>query len=117
MDSRIVEIPARARPVDGFPADFGERRAGREPLDQVGIGDVGSSERDQVRKPLCNRRADSPRRFRNERDLSSSFFMVPILPGCSMIACHKVPIQSLSLFASITTTSRSLVPSATTAIP
>src|ERR1700719_3817095 len=34
-----------------------------------------------------------------------------------VIACHKVPIQSLSLFASITTTSRSLVPSATAAIP
>ena len=117
MDSRIVEIAAWSRPVDGFPADFGERRAGREPLGQVGIGDGGSSERDQVRKALCNRRADSPRRFRNERDLSSSFFMVTILPGCSRIACHKVPIQSLSLFASITTTSRSLVPSATAAIP
>jgi len=37
--------------------------------------------------------------------------------GCSMIACHKVPIQCLSLFASITTTSGSLVPSATAAIP
>src|ERR1700719_3564748 len=34
-----------------------------------------------------------------------------------VIACHKVPIQSLSLFVSITTTSRSLVPSATAAIP
>src|SRR5258705_1543741 len=34
-----------------------------------------------------------------------------------VIACHKVPIQSLSLFASITTTSRSLAPSATAAIP
>src|ERR1700675_3422002 len=34
-----------------------------------------------------------------------------------VIACHKVPIQSLSLFASITTTSRSLVPSATAPIP
>jgi hypothetical protein len=43
MDSRIVEIAAWSRPVDGFPADFGERRAGREPLDQVEIGDVGSS--------------------------------------------------------------------------
>src|SRR6266852_1294543 len=43
MDSRIVEIAAWSRPVHGFPADFGERRAGREPLDQVGIGDVGSS--------------------------------------------------------------------------
>ncbi len=117
MDSRIDEIAAWSRPVDGFPADLGRGRAGREPLGQVGIGDGGSSERDQVRKALCNRRADSPRRFRNERDLSSSFFMVPILPGCSMIACHKVPIQSLSLFASITTTSRSLVPSATAAMP
>jgi len=29
----------------------------------------------------------------------SSFFIVPILPGCSMISCLKVPIQSLSLFA------------------
>jgi len=95
MDSRIVVIAAWSRPVDGFPADFGERRAGREPLDQVGIGDVGSSS------------ATSP----------SSFFTVPILPGCSMTACHKVPIQSLSLFASITTTSGSLVPSATAAIP
>jgi len=36
MDSRIVVIAAWSRPVDGFPADFGERRAGREPLDQVG---------------------------------------------------------------------------------
>src|SRR5258708_4304642 len=34
-----------------------------------------------------------------------------------VIACHKVPIQSLSLFASITTTSRSLAPSAPAAIP
>jgi len=95
MDSRIVVIAAWSRPVDGFPADFGERRAGREPLDQVGIGDVGSS----------------------SATFPSSFFTVPILPGCSMTACHKVPIQSLSLFASITTTSGSLVPSATAAIP
>ena len=95
MDSRIVEIAAWSRPVDGFPIDFGERRAGREPLDQVGIGDVGSS----------------------SATFPSSFFTVPILPGCSMTACHKVPIQSLSLFASITTTSGSLVPSATAAIP
>ena len=95
MDSRIVEIAAWSRPVDSFPADFGERRAGREPLDQVGIGDVGSS----------------------SATFPSSFFMVPILPGCSMTACHKVPIQFLSLFASITTTSGSLVPSATAAIP
>jgi len=95
MDSRIVEIAAWSRPVDGFPADFGERRAGREPLDQVGIGDVGSS----------------------SETFPSSFFMVPIFPSCSMIACHRIPIQSLSLFASITTTSRSLVPSATAAIP
>ena len=43
MDSRIDEIAAWSRPVDGFPSDFGERRVGREPLDQVGIGDVGSS--------------------------------------------------------------------------
>jgi hypothetical protein len=77
------------------------------------FGDVGSSERDQVRKPLCNRRADSVM----NATFPLSFFMVPILPGCSMIACHKVPIQSLSLFVSITTTSRSLVPSATAAIP
>ena len=34
-----------------------------------------------------------------------------------VIACHKVPIQALSLFVSITTTSRSLVPSATVAMP
>ena len=95
MDSRIVEIAVWSRPVDGFPADFCERRAGRELLDQVGIGDVKSS------------RATFP----------SSFFMVPNLPGCSMIACHKVPIQALSLFVSITTTSRSLVPSATAAMP
>ena len=59
MDSRIVEIAAWSRPVDGFPADFGERRAGREPLDQVEIGDVGSS----------------------SATLPSSFFMVPLLPG------------------------------------
>ena len=95
MDGRIVEIAAWSRPVDGFPADFGERSAGREPLDEVGIGDVGSS----------------------SATFPSSFFMVPILPVCSMIACHKVPIQSLSLFASITTTSRSFVPCATAAIP
>ena len=95
MESRIAEIAAWPRPVDGFPADLGKQRAGREPLDQVGIGDVGSS----------------------SATFPSSFFMVPILPGCSMIACHKVPIQSLSLFASITTTSRSLVPSATAAMP
>jgi hypothetical protein len=43
--------------------------------------------------------------------------MVPILSGCSMIACHKVPIQSLSLFVSITTTCWSLAPSATAAAP
>src|SRR6202158_2441896 len=34
-----------------------------------------------------------------------------------VIACYKPPIQSLSLFPSITPTSRSLVPSATAAIP
>src|SRR5258705_13437512 len=101
-DSRIVGIAGWSRPVDGLPADFVKRSAGREPLDQVGIGDVGSSEGDEVRNRLCDRRADSPRRSRTERDLSSSLFMVPILPGCPMIACHKVPIQSLSLFASIT---------------
>ena len=44
------------------------RQAERRSRDQVGIGDVGSSR--QVRKPLCDRRADSPRRSRNERDLS-----------------------------------------------
>src|SRR5260370_15156742 len=97
MDSRIVEIAAWSRPVDGFPADFGERRAGREPLDQVGIGDVGSSSANLSLKLLHSE--------------------VPIFPGCSMIACHRIPIQSLSLFASITTTSRSLLPSATAALP
>src|ERR1700676_1628167 len=51
-DSRIVGIAAWSRRVDGFPVDFGKRSAGREPLDEVGIGDVGSSERDQVREPL-----------------------------------------------------------------
>jgi hypothetical protein len=66
----MVGIAAWSGPVDCFPADFGKRSAGREPLDQVGIGDVGSSERDQVRKRLCDRRADSPRRSGNERDLS-----------------------------------------------
>ena len=96
MDSRIVVIAAWSRPGRRFPtADFGERRAGREPLDQVGIGDVRSS----------------------SATFPSGFFMVPILPCCSMTACHKVPIQFLSLFASITTTSGSLVPSATAAIP
>ena len=95
MDNRLVVIAAWSRPIDGFPACFGERRAGCEPLDQVGIGDVGSP----------------------SATFPSSLFMVPILPRCSMIACHKVPIQSLSLFASITTTSGSLVPSATAAIP
>ena len=44
-DSRIVGIAAWSRPVDGFPVDFGKRSAGREPLDHVGIGDVGASER------------------------------------------------------------------------
>src|SRR6266851_9633741 len=116
-DSRIVGIAAWSRPVDGFPADFGKRSAGREPLDQVGIGDVGSSERDEVRKRVCGA-APIPRDAPVPSATSpSSLYMVPILPGCSMIACHKVPIQSLSLFASITTTSRSLVPSATAAIP
>jgi len=52
MDSRIVEIAAWPRPVDGFPSDVGERRAGREPLDQVGIGDVGFVERDLSLKLL-----------------------------------------------------------------
>src|SRR5258707_198946 len=33
--------------------------------------------------------------------------MVPILPGCSMIACHKVPIQPLNFLVSIATTARS----------
>src|SRR6266852_3711371 len=51
-DSRIVGIAAWSRRVDGCPVDFGKRSAGREPLNQVGIGDVGASERDQVRKPL-----------------------------------------------------------------
>src|SRR5579864_2173028 len=97
MDSPIVEIGAWSRLVDGFPAYFGERRAGREPLDQ------GRDWRCRV----------------VERDLSLKLLHseVPILPGCSMTACHKVPIQFLSLFASITTTSGSLVPSATAAIP
>ena len=45
-DSRIIGIAAWSRRVDGFPVDFGKRSAGREPLNQVGIGDVGSSERD-----------------------------------------------------------------------
>src|SRR6266851_1102193 len=102
-DSRIVGIAAWSRPVDGFPADFGKRSAGREPLDQVGIGDVGSSERDEVRNRLCDRRADSPRRSRTERDLSLELVHGAnpswLLDDC----CHKVPIQSLSLFASITT--------------
>src|SRR5712692_8176099 len=105
MDSRIVEIAAWSRPVDGFPADFGKRSAGRELLDQVGIGDVGSSERDEVSNRLCDRRAASPRRSRTERDLSLKLVHGADPPGCSMIVCHKVPIQSLSLFASITTTS------------
>src|ERR1700688_292583 len=97
MDSRILEIAAWSRPVDGFRADFGERRAGREALDQ------GRDWRCRV----------------VERDLSLKLLHseVPIFPGCSMIACHKVPIQCVSLFASITTTSRSLVPSATAAMP
>jgi hypothetical protein len=93
MGSRIVVIAAWSRPIDGFPSDFGKRRAGREPLNQ--IGDVGFV----------------------ERTFPSSFLIMPILPGCLMTACHKVPIQFLSLFASITTTSGSLVPSATAAIP
>jgi hypothetical protein len=99
--------------VDGFPADLGKQRAGREPLDQVGIGNVGSSERDQVRKPLCDRRADSV----TSVTFPSSFFMVAILTGRPMIACHKVLIQSLSLFTSITTKSGSLAACATAAIP
>src|SRR5260370_7478082 len=80
MDSRIVEIAAWSRPVDGFPADFGKRSAGREMLDQVGIGDVGSSERDEVRNRLCDRRADSPRRSRPERDLSLKLVHAPDPP-------------------------------------
>src|ERR1700681_2078868 len=51
-DGRIVGIAAWSRRVDGFPVDFGKRSAGRKPLDQVGIGDVGSSDRDKARKPL-----------------------------------------------------------------
>src|SRR5438445_2453637 len=117
MDGRIDEIAAWSRPVDGFPADLGRGRAGREPLGQVGIGDVGrpnatkSAIGSAIAAPIP-RDAPVP-----SATFPSSLFMVPILPGCSMIACHNVPIQSLSLFASITTTSRSLVPSATAAIP
>ena len=117
MDCWIVEIAAWSRPVDGFPADFGERRAGREPLDQVGIGDIGSSNatesasRSGIAAPIPRAAPVTSGTF------PSSVFMVTIFPGCSMIACHKVPIQCLSLFASITTTSRSLVPSATAAMP
>src|ERR1700730_7832522 len=45
---RVVGTPVRPRGTDVFPADFGERRTGREPLDQVGIGDVGPAGRDHV---------------------------------------------------------------------
>src|SRR6266446_2129927 len=37
-DGRMVGIAAWTRRVDGFPVDFGKRSAGREPLDQVGMG-------------------------------------------------------------------------------
>src|ERR1700686_915710 len=47
----------------------------------------------------------------------SAGFPRPNASQRTVIACHKVPIHSLSLFPSITATSRSLVPSATTAIP
>ena len=88
MDSRIVEIAAWSRPVDGFPSDFGERRAGREPLDQVGIGDVGSSS------------ATFPR----------SFFIVKCRSSlvARFVRFHSVPIQSFRRFTSITTKSGSL---------
>jgi hypothetical protein len=42
----------RPRGVDGFPVDSGEQDTGREPLDQVGIGDVGPAERDHVGEPV-----------------------------------------------------------------
>src|SRR5258708_6835536 len=52
VHERIVGIAAWSRRVNGFPVYFSKRSAGREPLNQVGIGDVWASERDQVRKPL-----------------------------------------------------------------
>jgi len=45
-------MAAQSRRVDGFPVDVGKRSAGREPLNYVEISDVGSSDRDRVRKPL-----------------------------------------------------------------
>src|SRR5947208_17188119 len=75
-DSRIVGIAVWSRPVDGFPADFGKRSAGREPLDQVGSGNVGSAERDEVRNRLCEGRAESPPRSRTERDRT-----LQVVPG------------------------------------
>src|SRR6202158_3057326 len=57
------------------------------------------------------------RNHRVYRNAPGTKFRRPNASQRIVIACHKVPIQSLSLFASITTTSRSLVPSATAAIP
>src|ERR1700675_1356835 len=62
----------------------------------------------------CIHQAGGHRVYRNA---PGTEFRRPNASQRIVIACHKVPIQSLSLFASITTTSRSLVPSATAAIP
>src|SRR5580704_3100868 len=64
--------------------------------------------------PLASHRAGGHRVYRNA---PGTEFRGPNASQRIVIACHKVPIQSLSLFASITTTSRSLVPSATAAMP
>jgi hypothetical protein len=58
-----------------------------------------------------------PEGHRVYRNAPGTEFRRPNASQRTVIACHKVPIQSLSLFASITTTWRSFVPCATAAIP
>src|SRR6202521_273798 len=62
----------------------------------------------------CIHQAGGHRVYRNA---PGTEFRRPNASQRIVIACHKVPIQSLSLFASITTPSRSWVPSAPAAIP
>src|SRR6267154_5025234 len=50
--SWVVRVTFGAGGVYSAPVDLSERSAGCEPLNQVGIGDVRASERDQVHKPL-----------------------------------------------------------------
>jgi hypothetical protein len=50
-DRRVVGIAVRPRGVDGS-SRLRRVGTGREPLDEIGIGDVGSAERDHIDEPI-----------------------------------------------------------------